>query len=56
MVAKLVVESLKRAAANAYTNRPVLRVQQATEGEHGPPRVANETRPKNVALLYCRKD
>src|ERR1700722_18052850 len=27
-----------------------------SDGPNGPPRVANETRPKNVSLLYCKKD
>ena len=26
------------------------------DGTHGTPRVADETRPKNVALLYCKKE
>lgn len=32
------------------------RAQIVSDGPHGTPRVADETRPKNVALLYCRKD
>jgi hypothetical protein len=32
------------------------RAQIVSDGSHGTPRVADETRPKNVALLYCRKD
>jgi len=31
-------------------------VQIASNGVHGVPRVAVETRPKNVAVLYCIKD
>jgi hypothetical protein len=27
-----------------------------SDGTNGTPRTANETRPKNVAVLYCRKD
>jgi hypothetical protein len=27
-----------------------------SDGKHGDPRVANETRPANVALLFCKKD
>ncbi|TKW61292.1 MAG: hypothetical protein DI628_01285 [Blastochloris viridis] len=27
-----------------------------TDGTNGTPRTANETRPKNVAVLYCQKD
>jgi hypothetical protein len=27
-----------------------------SNGKDGPPRVADETRPKNVGLLYCKKD
>lgn len=29
--------------------------QAINDGTHGEPRTANETRPKNVALLYCMK-
>lgn len=38
---------------NNYSNRigdPI------TDGVNGTPRTANETRPKNVAVLYCRKN
>jgi hypothetical protein len=27
-----------------------------SDGKDGPPRVADETRPKNIGLLYCKRD
>ncbi len=46
---------LGRSARAAYTNRKTFRVMKPITHEHGNPRYADETRPKNVALLYCEK-
>lgn len=34
---------------------PVYDVPFITDGKNGNPRIADETRPKNVGLLYCRR-
>ena len=30
--------------------------QIVSDGKNGTPRIADETRPKNIALLYCKKN
>lgn len=40
----------KKSATGTRTGDPV------TDGSNGTPRTSSETRPKNVALLYCRKN
>lgn len=47
---------LKRAATTNYSNRRVFRILDPIKGSNGDVRVADETRPKNVALLYCKRD
>ncbi len=42
-------QSSASVGANQYVSEPV------SDGTHGTPRSANETRPKNVALLWCIK-
>ena len=41
---------------NQYLERDRIRAGDATtDNRHGNPRIADETRPKNVALLFCIK-
>lgn len=44
-----------RAAKTDYKNGETFRVLGPVNGAHGAVRVANETRPKNVSLLYCER-
>lgn len=44
-----------RAAKTDYKNGETFRVLGPTTGAHGATRIANETRPKNVSLLFCER-
>lgn len=47
----------KRASDPSYKNRKVFKILgPSTDGDNGSPRLSNETRPKNVALLFCEKE
>lgn len=46
----------RRASKPAYVNRRTFRVlAPISDGANGEPRIAGETRPKNVAVLFCIK-
>lgn len=44
-----------RAAKTEYRNGETFRVLGPINGAHGAARIANETRPKNVSLLFCER-
>ncbi len=42
--------------ANYYDGASIMNAAPVTDGTNGTPRTATETRPKNVAVLFCQKD